>query len=146
MTLFGRRFSGLALALLVSLCLNAFALAAFGSHWFGDKPRRPEGRPFDRLIMGVPEVMRPALRGGLDARRGELDSHIAAMRAARGRIGQTLRAPELDGAALDAAFGDLRQRQLAVQEVLHHAMMEALTKSPPEARSAWAERWSDRRR
>ena len=26
MTLFGRRFSGLALALLVSLCLNAFAL------------------------------------------------------------------------------------------------------------------------
>jgi len=146
MTLFGRRFSGLALALLVSLCLNAFALAAFASHWVGDKPRRPEGRQFDRLVHGAPEAMRPAMRAGLEARRPELDGRFAALREARAQVGRLLKSPDLDRAGLENALGALRERQMSFQEILHGAMLESLAKAPPDARAAWAERWNNDRR
>lgn len=146
MTLFGRRISGLALVLLASLCVNAFALAAFASHRFGDRPRRPpDGPPFDRIVRNAPEAMRPAMRQGIETRRAELDRRLAAMRETRQEIARMLREPQVDRDSLDKAFDLLRERQVAIQGVLHAALAEALASAPVETRAAWAERWGERR-
>ena len=145
MTLFGRRFSGLALVLVISLCLNVFALASFAGHWIWGGPRGGGGREIGRLLQSAPESLRPAIKESMESRRPEMQARIAEIREARQRIALLLRAPQLDRPALEDAYADLRRRHQAMQEVLHGAFIDSMAQAPADARAEWSERWTNRR-
>ena len=138
----------LAIALAVSIGLNLFLSGMIASAWmtkrhYADRPDRPPaaalaGR-FD--FRGGFEAAGPEARPlAREIRRDHgprLRESGREVRDARRSVGDLLQADELDPAALEAAFRDLRQATDAAQAAMHAVMIETMTRLTPEQRRAF---------
>ena len=94
---------------------------------------------FRRLIGRVPAEHRGGFEDVLDAKRPEMDRASQALRESRMKVREAVRAEPFDKARLEAAFGDVRERNMALQKSVHEAMAEAVQKLPAEVRNRLSE-------
>lgn len=154
MTLTGRTALLVVGGLVVSVCLNAFALGILGGRWFRDHdswmPRlaggeeRPRGGPplafgLERFLDDAPPEARPVLREALGERRREVGERLRGVGEARRALVAAVRAEPFDRARLDAALADLRQRSTEVQASVHVGVADAVSRMPLPVREVWAE-------
>ncbi len=140
----------LAIALAVSVGLNLFLGGMIASAWiakrhYADRADRPPvaglagnfnfrggfeaaGREVRPLAREIRREYGPRLReSGRD------------MRAARRAVGEILQRDDLDPAALQAAFLELRLASDAAQAAMHEVMIETMTRLTPDQRRAFLE-------
>lgn len=146
----------LALGLLVSLALNLFLGGLMAGRFFGHRPpylaserfaerpgerigERPGGVLVQRMIAQLPPGERDKFESTIGERRREIMAAGTATREARLKIRNVLQAEKFDRAALDAAFADLRNDNLAFQKSLHEAVATAIERLSPEARRSLAD-------
>lgn len=142
-TIDSRAAKWLALALLVSLGLNLFLGGLLAGRYFGPQHRtfarseayeRPGQDFFRRLIGRVPAEHRGAFEDVLNAKRPDMDRASQALRESRMKVREAVRAEPFDKARLEAAFGDVRERNMALQKSVHEAMAEAVQALPADVR------------
>src|SRR5688572_27267088 len=97
MTLTGRTGTAVMVAAIVSLCLNLLLAGIMvGGRWH-DGPGRHG--PFGHSLMGsVPEEARPLIKGVFESHKTEFDTHREAVRQARMRVADLLKADVIDQA------------------------------------------------
>jgi len=128
-------------AAIVSLCLNML-LAGFliGGRWHDGHGRHGQ---FGGGLMGnVPEEARPLIKGVFESHKTEFDSHREAVRQARMKVADLLKADPIDQAQLDQALSDLLQQSQAMQQFGHQVLIDVAQKLPPELRREMAESWA----
>ncbi|HSE79866.1 MAG TPA: periplasmic heavy metal sensor [Alphaproteobacteria bacterium] len=147
-TIDSRAAKWLALALLVSLGVNLFLGGLLAGRYFGPQHRtfarseayeRPGQEFFRRLIGRVPAEHRAAFEDVLSAKRPDMERTSQALRESRTKIREAVRAEPFDRAKLEAAFAEVRERNMALQKSVHEAMAEAVQKLPAEARGRLSE-------
>ncbi|MDF1585880.1 periplasmic heavy metal sensor [Marinimicrococcus flavescens] len=139
MTIRGRWAWALLALLVLSLGANLLVAGiSAGRHFAG--PRVMGAHHGRSLAGGLPEEAREAVREAFAERGPELRRRIAATREASERALELLRAPELDEAALAAAFATLRARSGDAQALVHEALAEGARNLPPGARAEWRPR------
>ena len=145
MTLTGRTGTAVVVALIVSLCINLLlAGMMLGGRWhirWHDGPRYSFflGGP---LMGGVPDEARPLMKEVFEAHKAEFDRHREAIREARLKVAELLKADPIDQAALDHALADLSQKSLAIRELGNSMMVEVAKQLPPELRAQMADNWA----
>lgn len=135
----------LAIVLAVSLGLNLFLGGMIASAWISRQVERE--RPAGPALSGKfdfragLEVLGTAARPMAREIRREFGPRLresgGEVRIARRRVGDLMRAGELDTQALEAAFRDLRQATDAAQAVMHQALLETMERLSPEQRRAF---------
>lgn len=154
MTLTGRTALLVVAGLVVSVCVNAFAIGILGGRWFRDHdafaPRfvggeeRGRGGPplafgLERFLDEAPPEARTALRQALGERRREVGERLRSVGEARRSLVAAVRAEPFDRARLDAALSDLRDRSTDVQVSIHAGIADAVARMPQPVRAVWAE-------
>jgi uncharacterized membrane protein len=154
MTLTGRTAFLVVAGLVVSVCVNAFALGILGGRWYRDHesflPRlagaeeRGRGGPplaygLERFTDDAPPEARAVLREALAERRREVGDRLRAVGEARRALVASVRAEPFDRGRLDAALADLRDRSTDVQVVIHAGVADAVARMPQPVRAVWAE-------
>ena len=135
MTFTGRTGTFLLGALIVSLCVNLLlAGAMIGGRWH-DGPRH-------RFLENVPEQARPVMEQVFDAHRPEFDARRDAIRQARMKVADALKADPVDQAQLDQAMDDYLQKSMAMRQFGLQVMVEIAQKLPPDVRRDMAEQWA----
>jgi len=146
----------LAFGLLVSVAINLFLGGLMAGRIFGhrapylaterfaERPgerigERPGGALIQRMIAQLPPGERAKFESAIGERRRDIMAAGAAAREARLKIRDVLQAEKFDRAALDAAFTDLRNDNLAFQKSLHDAIGTAIERLSPEARQSLAD-------
>jgi uncharacterized membrane protein len=136
----------LASALVVSLALNAFFVAAVATDmlrvkWGGGPDREARALRFelrwlderlDREALGQVEA-------AVAAARPNVIAHIERLRRLRGELAALAAVSEPDRAAIDAQLAAIRAEVDAMQAEVQDATMDALLTLPPEARAHLAE-------
>ncbi|UCH73812.1 MAG: periplasmic heavy metal sensor [Rhodospirillales bacterium] len=139
----------LAIALAVSVGLNLFLAGMIASAWiakrhYADRPDRPAaalagGFDFRRGLAALGDEARPIAR---EIRRDfapRLRESGREVRAARQDVGALLLREDLDPAALQDAFGELRQATDNAQATMHEALIETMTRLDTDQRRAFLE-------
>jgi Spy/CpxP family protein refolding chaperone len=141
MTLTGRIGTAVVVAAIVSLCLNLLLAGMMvGGRWH-DGPGRHG--PFGHSLMGsVPEEARPLIKDVFESHKTEFDTHREAVRQARMRVADLLKADTIDQAQLDQALGNLLQQSQAMQQFGHQVLIDVAQKLPPELRKEMADSWA----
>lgn len=91
------------------------------------------------LRAALPEEDQPLLERTLDSHRDEVRGHFRSLNAARQRVADAIRAVPYDGAALDAAFADLRVEDDRTAESLHRMLSELIVQLDDESRASVAD-------
>jgi uncharacterized membrane protein len=154
MTLTGRTALLVVAGLVVSVCVNAFALGMLGGRWFHDRDgwmsrsvaggERGKGGPplafgLERVLDEAPPEARAALRDALGERRRDVGERLRAVGEARRALVAAVRAEPFDRGRLDAALSDLRIRSTEVQAAVHVGFGDAVARMPQPVRAVWAE-------
>lgn len=135
MTFTGRTGTILLVALIVSLCVNLLlAGMMIGGRWH-DGPRH-------RWMGNVPEQARPVMEQVFDAHRPEFDARRDAIRQARMKLADMLKADPVDQAQLEQAMDDYLQKSMAMRQFGMQVMVEIAQKLPPEVRREMADQWA----
>ena len=143
-----RWITALSIALFVSLALNVFVAGWAVGHGFG--PRGGPGGPdeaglrigIERVLRVLPAEDRQVVRGLFEERRPLIRQQFEALREARKKVADVLRAEPFDQAAFEQAYGEMRQRSAGVQDAIHAVIVAAVPKLSPAGRLELAEgRW-----
>lgn len=131
-----------ATVLLVSLALNLF-LAGYliaGGVFRGHQRSYPGPGTFDMLWAGkgLDEGAKPVLKRVWSTHGETLGPRMKEMRAAQNLADNRMIAEDFDRQSLAAALADLRVKSLAVQEILHGAMVDLAVELTPEQRQRLA--------
>jgi len=141
MTLTGRKGTVVVVAAIVSLCLNLLlAGLMIGGRWHDGPGRHGPGR--GDLMASIPEEARPLIKDVFDSHKTEFESHRAAIRQARQKVAELLKADPIDQARINQALSDLMQQTQAMQQFGNGVMIEIARKLPPEQRREMADRWA----
>jgi Spy/CpxP family protein refolding chaperone len=133
MTFTGRKGTALLAALIVSLCVNLLlAGVMIGGRWHHDGPWWRQ----------VPEEARPVMKQAFEAHKAEFDAHRDAVRRARQKVADILKADPIDQAALDQALAELSQQSQSIRELGNTMMVEVAKQLSPELRAQMADRWA----
>lgn len=133
MTFTGRKGTALLVALIASLCVNLLLAGVMvGGRWH-------HGGPWWR---DIPEEARPVMRQAFDAHKAEFDAHRDAVRQARQKVADLLKADPIDQAALDQALAELSQKSQSIQQLGNTMMVEVAKQLSPELRAQMADRWA----
>lgn len=136
MTFTGRTGTVLLTALIVSLCVNLLLAGAMvGGRWHRPGPWWKE----------VPEEARPVMKQAFEAHKAEFDARRDAVRQARQKVADILKAEPIDQAALDQALADLSQQSQSIQQLGNTMMVEVAKQLSPELRAQMADRWAQDR-
>ncbi len=140
MTLTGRTGTVVVVALIASLCVNLLlAGMTLGERWHDGPRHRFFGGP---MMMGVPEEARPLMKQVFESHKPEFDTHLDAIRQARMKVADVLKADTIDQAQLDQALAELSQRSQAMRQFGLQVMVEIAQKLPPDVRREMADQWS----
>ncbi|MEZ5879000.1 MAG: periplasmic heavy metal sensor [Tepidamorphaceae bacterium] len=133
MTIRGNWAWVLAIALVVSLGLNVFALGAFAAWRHMGPPRFGGGfeRSMDRETA---EAARQYFRSAFRAHRDEIREAGRAIHDARRQAADTMRAPMLDEAALNRDLGAVHEATAKAQETFDKVLIEAARAMPDDLR------------
>jgi Spy/CpxP family protein refolding chaperone len=136
MTFTGRTGTALLVALIASLCVNLL-LAGFliGGRWH-DEPR------WRGPFANVPEQARPVMKEVFASHKTEFDARREAVRQARQKVADVLKADPIDQAKLDQALSELMQQGLAMQQFGHQVMVEVARKLTPDQRREMVDSWA----
>jgi Spy/CpxP family protein refolding chaperone len=152
----------LALALLVSLAGNAFMGGLLFGRWANPESpatpvvtvsepatqttdsgmpaaEAPAGLQVRRMAATLPPQYRPIFFEPFQQRRREILTANLALRDARLRLRDALLAENVDRSRLDTAFVELRQRNTALQALMHTAATDGMLRLPPEQRRQLAD-------
>ncbi len=99
----------------------------------------PRGGILQQALAALPPEHRPILRQAVEQRRRDIFAAGLAIRDARARSDEALRADSFDRAALEASLVQLRARNDALAAIFHAAVAEAAARLPVEARRDLAE-------
>jgi uncharacterized membrane protein len=133
MTFTGRKGTALLVALIVSVCVNLLLGGIMvGGRWH-------HGGPWWREI---PEEARPIMKQAFESHKAEFDAHREAVRQARQKVADILKADPIDQAALDQALADLSQKSEAIRALGNAMMVEVAKQLPPDLRAQMADSWS----
>lgn len=136
MTFTGRKGTALLAALIVSACVNLLlAGIMIGGRWHGPGPWWKD----------IPEEARPVMKQAFESNKAEFDARRDAVRQARQKVADILKADPIDQAALDQALAELSQRSQSIQELGNSMMIEVAKQLPPELRAQMADRWAQDR-
>ncbi len=135
----------LAVALVASLAVNIFVGGLYAAHWLMRPPHMvmmqranapDRGMPgfLDRIGEALPLADRSTWRGIVTKHQPEIAATGSAVREARRHVRDLLSADVVDPKALDAAFGELRERQAKFQQTLQATITEAALALPAPAR------------
>jgi uncharacterized membrane protein len=127
--------------LIGSLCLNLFAVAAFGARLIWRGHHGPGPGPGFGLVERAPDDARPILRAAFDAHHEEFEQRFGGVREAAGEIGRLMESGETDPARLEAAFTEMRRAFDQVELLTHEVIIATLPELSPEDRAAWGEQW-----
>jgi Spy/CpxP family protein refolding chaperone len=134
MTFTGRTGTALLAALIVSLCVNLLlAGVMIGGRWHGD--RGPWWRD-------VPEEAQPIMKQVFESHKAEFDAHRDAVRQARQKVADLLKADPIDQAALDQAMAELSQQSQSIRQLGNTMMIEVAKQLSPELRAQVADSWA----
>ena len=136
MTFTGRTGTALLTALIVSLCVNLLLAGVMvGGRWHD---RGPWWRD-------VPEEAQPVMKQVFESHKAEFDAHRDAVREARQKVANILKADPIDQAALDQAMAELSQQSQSIRELGNTMMVEVAKQLSPELRAQVADRWAQDR-
>jgi uncharacterized membrane protein len=136
MTFTGRKGTALLVALIVSVCVNLLLAGVMvGGRWHGGGP----------WWMNVPEEARPIMKQAFEANKAEFDARRDAVRQARQKVADILKADPIDQAALDKALADLSQKSEAIRALGNTMMVEVAKQLSPEIRAQMADSWAKER-
>ena len=143
MTLTGRTGTAVLAALIVSLCINLLLAGMMvGGRWHDDDGPR-HGRFLGGPIMrSVPEDARPLVKEVFDSHKAEFDTHRDAIRQARMKVADVLKADAIDQAQLNQAMNELLQQSQTMRQFGLGVMLEIAQKLPPDVRREMAEKWA----
>ena len=129
----GRR--GGRILLVASLVVNLLLIGFLVGHTV-HPPWHERGGPLtiERVTGALPPEVRDAVRASLRERRPQIAERMAAVRQARADVRSAIEAEPFDATRLQAAFATLRDRSQAVQEDVAAAVVEAISKLPPDTR------------
>ena len=135
MTLTGRTGTAVVAALIVSLCVNLLlAGVMLGGRWH-DGPRH-------RFLDSVPEQAKPLVKEVFESHKAEFDKRRDAIRQARMKVADLLKADPIDQAQLDLALAELSQQSQAMRQFGLQVMVEIAQKLPPDLRRQMADQWA----
>ena len=130
-----------------SLVLNVF----LGGLLVGTFVKHPAGFPFARgglppapifsveaVMMSLRETDRGAARRAIAGKAGEMSTAIRELRRAQGRAAEAMEGDPLDQAALQSALAEIRERNQAVQTVVHAMMADLASTLDPADRARLA--------
>ncbi|HYM31198.1 MAG TPA: periplasmic heavy metal sensor [Candidatus Cybelea sp.] len=125
----------LRIGLIASLVVNLLLVGLIAGHmlrgpWFG----REGGLPIERVTGPMPPDVRETVRATLRELRPHIRDKIKAVREAREQVHDAFVASPFDAEKLKAAFANLREKTLAVQQDVQAAIADAIAKMPPEKR------------
>lgn len=133
MTFTGRTGTALLAALIVSLCVNLLLAGVMvGGRWHGPGP----------WWKNVPEEARPVMKQTFDAHKAEFDSRRDAVRQARQKVADILKADPIDQAALDQALAELSQQSQSIRDLGNTMMVEVAKQLSPDLRAQMADSWA----
>ena len=133
MTFTGRKGTALLVALIVSVCINLLLAGVMvGGRWHHPQP----------WWRDVPEEVRPILKQAFDSHKAEFDARRDAVRQARQKVAELLKADPIDQAALDQALADLSQKSEAIRALGNAMMVEVAKQLTPELRAQMADSWA----
>lgn len=133
MTIRGKWAWAMAVALMVSIGLNVFALGAFAA-WKHMGPAR-YGAGIERgMDRETARQAREYFRAAFKEHREDIREAGKAIREARRRAGETMRAPTLNEAALAADLDALHEANGRAQRVFERVLIEAARAMPDELR------------
>ena len=154
MSLAGGKAWAIVIALILSLCLNSFFVGAVltrqGARDGGGQEDSQPGRGlvalagFQRLVQDLPAETRVYLRDAFEAEDGEIAPALRALRIARRDVLGTLSGEDFTPAALAGALALVRERTVALQELLHGIFVDAVAAMPAAMRDEAAEIWRSR--
>jgi Spy/CpxP family protein refolding chaperone len=133
MTFTGRKGTALLAALIVSVCANLLLAGVMvGGRWHHPQP----------WWRDVPEEVRPILKQAFDSHKAEFDARRDAVRQARQKVAELLKADPIDQAALDQALADLSQKSQSIQVLGNMMMVEVAKQLTPALRAEMADSWA----
>lgn len=136
MTFTGRKGTALLAALIVSLCVNLLlAGVMIGGRWHHDGPWWRQ----------VPEEARPIMRQAFESHKAEFDARRDAVRQARQKVADLLKADPIDQAALDQALAELSQESQSIMQLGSTMMVEVAKQLSPDLRAQLADSWAEDR-
>lgn len=118
----------LAIGLLISVALNLLCAGFL----LGRGLHRGHGRKGVDAAMGG--LRHPALRKVYQGQPGQVAGRRAAVRTARARVSEALRAEPFQPARLEQSLAELRTETTKTQELLHQALVHAAREGVPETR------------
>ena len=122
----------LAIGLLISIALNLLCagfLLGRGLHRGG---RARKDAP--SALEDARGLRHPALRRVYEAQRGQVSGRRNAVRQARMRVSEALRADPFQAARLEQSLAELRSETTKTQQMLHGALVQAARDGTPETR------------
>jgi Spy/CpxP family protein refolding chaperone len=136
MTFTGRSGTALLTAQIVSVCVNLLlAGLMIGGRWHGPGPWWKD----------VPEDARPIMKQAFESHKADFDARRDAVRQARQKVADVLKADPIDQAKLDQALSELTQQSQAMQEFGNTVMVEVAKQLPPDLRAQMADSWAKER-
>ena len=143
MTLTGRTGTAVLAALIVSLCINLLLAGMMaGGRWHDDDGRRHGPFLGGPIMRSVPEDARPLVKEVFDSHKAEFDTHRDAIRQARMKVADVLKADAIDQAQLNQAMNELLQQSQTMRQFGLGVMLEIAQKLPPDVRREMAEKWA----
>lgn len=124
--------------LIASVCLNLFAIGAFGASLIWHSDRHGHGFGF---VERAPDEVQPMLRQAFDQRSDAFRERMEAVRAARSEIGRLIEIGETDPERLQDAFTQMRAAFDGVESLAHEAIIATIPDLGPQERAEWAEQW-----
>ncbi|HUN51932.1 MAG TPA: periplasmic heavy metal sensor [Candidatus Sulfotelmatobacter sp.] len=130
-----RNRRGARILLVASLAVNLLLIGFLVGHML-HPPWHERGGPLtiEHITGALPPEVRDAVRASLRDRRPQIAERMAAVRQARADVRAAIEAEPFDAQRLQTAFATLRDRSQAVQEDVAAAVVEAISKLPPDAR------------
>jgi uncharacterized membrane protein len=121
----------LAVALVVSLCLNLFVAGA----WFAGRVLGgPVASAIAAVMQSYPLSLRQEIRRQVFEQRDAILTAVADLRDARARMFALMRGDPLDTEALQRAMAEVRDKTTTVQALLQSALAASLAETPAAER------------
>jgi len=117
----------LSICLLISVCLNLFAVGAFvATRW--------ALRPLAAVMLTYPPSVRQDVRQRLVAERDKVRAALFDLREARQQMFAVMRADPLDKEELQRAMADVRVKTTELQALLQEALAASIEQAPASER------------
>ena len=135
MTIRGPLAIGLIVIVFLSLAANLVVAGFVVSRFAGPRP----GGDIERIVaIGIrafPPQIRDDIEAATQVKRDEMRARLDSVQDARQRMFDAMRADPFDGAALQAAYADLRAKTNDLQQAGQDIVFDAVAKASPEVRS-----------